>query len=260
MRIINLSSGSDGNMTYVESENVKLLVDIGLCCGEAEKRLSVIGVKPSEIDVILVTHEHNDHIKGIDAFSSKYDIPIFAHRNVWQNMNYKLKKTPSKNRRFYETDGFRLRDLQVKAVELPHDVPCYGYVFENNEKKISILTDVGHTNERILSCIQGSQLVYIEANYDKDLLSANMKYPPSLKRRISSGHGHLSNKETALMVRALVSTGTRQIVLSHLSKENNSPSLAYNYISNFLKEYGIIEGEHFKMDVATTEIGTMFRL
>ena len=260
MRVISLSSGSEGNMFYLESEKVKVLIDIGLSCNEAVRRLELIGVKPNEIDVILVTHEHNDHTKGVDAFSYKFDIPVFAHRDVWENMNIKLKKTPSKNRRFYETEGFRLRDVQVKAVPLPHDVPCFGYIFENNGSKISILTDIGHTNERILDSVRGSQLVYLEANYDRDMLTAGTKYPPALKRRISGGRGHISNDEAAMVIRSLVLTGTRQIVLAHLSKENNTPLLAYTYISDRLKEFGIIEGTHVKIDVATTEPGTMFRL
>lgn len=260
MRVISLSSGSEGNMFYLESEKVKVLIDIGLSCNEAVRRLGLIGVKPNEIDVILVTHEHNDHTKGVDAFSYKFDIPVFAHRDVWENMNIKLKKTPSKNRRFYETEGFRLRDVQVKAVPLPHDVPCFGYIFENNGSKISILTDIGHTNERILDSVRGSQLVYLEANYDRDMLTAGTKYPPALKRRISGGRGHISNDEAAMVIRSLVMTGTRQIVLAHLSKENNTPLLAYTYISDRLKEFGIIEGTHVKIDVATTEPGTMFRL
>ena len=260
MRVISLSSGSEGNMFYLESEKVKVLIDIGLSCNEAVRRLGLIGVKPNEIDVILVTHEHNDHTKGVDAFSYKFDIPVFAHRDVWENMNIKLKKTPSKNRRFYETEGFRLRDVLVKAVPLPHDVPCFGYIFENNGSKISILTDIGHTNERILDSVRGSQLVYLEANYDRDMLTAGTKYPPALKRRISGGRGHISNDEAAMVIRSLVMTGTRQIVLAHLSKENNTPLLAYTYISDRLKEFGIIEGTHVKIDVATTEPGTMFRL
>lgn len=260
MRIISLASGSDGNMTYLESEKVKVLIDIGLSCSEAVKRLDLIGVKPSQIDVILVTHEHNDHIKGVDAFSYKYDKPIFAHKDVWENMKYKLLKTSPKNRRFFETESFMLRDITVHAVPLNHDVPCFGYVFENNGAKISILTDVGHTNDRILDCIRGSQLVYLEANYDKTMLREGTKYPLALKNRIAGGHGHISNDESAVIIKRLVESGSRQIVLSHLSRENNSPSLAYNYISDKLKNWGIIEGVHVKIDVATSQPGTLFKL
>lgn len=260
MRIISLASGSDGNMTYVESENVKILVDIGLSCAEAVKRLSLINVSPDDIDAILVTHEHNDHIKGVDAFSYKFDKPIFAHKSVWDNLKFKLVKTPSKNRRFYETDTFTLRDIVVHAIEVPHDVPCFGYSFENNGAKISILTDVGHTNDRILDSIRGSQLVYLEANYDKTMLKEGKRYPLALKHRISGGRGHLSNDESALLIRYLVESGSRQIVLSHLSRENNTPDLAYSYISQKLRDYGIIEGVHVKIDVASPNPGTMFRL
>lgn len=260
MRIISLASGSDGNMTYLESEKVKVLIDIGLSCSEAVKRLELIGVQPSQIDVILVTHEHKDHIKGVDMFSYKYDKPIFAHKDVWEEMKYKLLKTPSKNRRFFETCSFNLRDVHVQAVPLNHDVPCFGYVFENNGAKISILTDVGHTNDRILDSIRGSQLVYLEANYDKTMLKEGTRYPLSLKNRIAGGNGHISNDESAAVIRHLVQSGSRQIVLAHLSKENNNPSLAYNYICDKLRGWGIIEGMHVKIDVATSQPGTLFKL
>ncbi len=260
MRVINLASGSDGNMTYVESENVKILVDIGLSRAQAEKRLALIGVDPASIDVILVTHEHNDHIKGVDEFSLKHDKPIFAHKSVWENMKFKLQRTPVKNRRFFETENFNLRDVSVTAVPLPHDVPCFGYVFEKNGAKISILTDVGHTNDRILDSIRGSQLVYLEANYDKIMLKEGKRYPLALKHRISGGRGHLSNDECAVLIKHLVESGSRQIVLSHLSKENNRPALAYSYISDKLKSYGIIEGVHVKIDVASPLPGTLFKL
>ena len=260
MRIISLASGSDGNLTYLESENVKLLIDIGLPYTEAVKRLKLIDIEPGQIDAILVTHEHADHIRGVDGFSYKYDKPIFAHRDVWENMKFKLTKTPAKNRRFFETLSFQLRDIKVTAVPLPHDVPCFGYVFENNGAKISILTDVGHTNDRILDSIRGSQLVYLEANYDRQMLKNGTKYPLALKNRISGGHGHLSNDESAIMIKHLVESGSRQIVLSHLSRENNTPDLAYNYITEKLKSYGIIEGVHVKIDVASPNPGTLFKL
>lgn len=260
MRIISLASGSDGNMTYIESENVKIIVDMGLSCSEAVKRLSLIGITPQEIDAILITHEHNDHIKGVDIFSKKYNKPIFAHKSVWETMKFKLPTTPSKNRRFFETNTFNFRDIVVHAIAVPHDVPCYGYVFENNGAKISILTDIGHTNDAILDSIRGSQLVYLEANYDRNMLKNSRRYPLALKNRIAGGNGHLSNDESAVMIKHLVESGARQIVLSHLSRENNTPELAYTYISDKLRSCGIIEGVHVKIDVASHNPGTLFRL
>ena len=137
---------------------------------------------------------------------------------------------------------------------------CFGYSFEEGQNKISIATDLGHTNDRILNALKGSKLVYLEANYDRESLLTGTKYPLSLKRRIDGPNGHLSNLDCSKVIAFLCSTGTRQIVLSHLSEENNSPMLAYTYIKNQLKNHGIIEGQDIKIDVATQSIGAFFRL
>lgn len=260
MKVVNLTSGSDGNITYVESEEAKILVDLGLSCRETEQRLKLIGVNPKEISCILVTHEHSDHIKGIDAFSSKYDTPIFAHHEVWYGLDEKLKKVSAMNRKMFDGDKFGFRDLIIHAVKVPHDVPCYAYSIEKNEKKVSILTDLGHTNERILESIRGSNIVYLEANYDEKMLREGKNYPLATKRRIAGLNGHLSNVESARAILYLVRNGTKQIVLSHMSKENNTPDLAFDFITNILSQYGIIEGENVKIDVATTNIGTIFKI
>lgn len=257
---MNLTSGSDGNITYIESEEAKILVDLGLSCRETEQRLKLIGVNPKEISCILVTHEHSDHIKGIDAFSSKYDTPVFAHHEVWYGLDEKLKKVSAMNRKMFDGDKFGFRDLIIHAVKVPHDVPCYAYSIEKNEKKVSILTDLGHTNERILESIRGSNIVYLEANYDEKMLREGKNYPLAIKKRIAGLNGHLSNVESARAILYLVRNGTKQIVLSHMSKENNTPDLAFDFITNILSQYGIIEGENVKIDVATTNIGTIFKI
>jgi len=257
---VNLTSGSDGNITYIESEEAKILVDLGLSCRETEQRLKLIGVNPKEISCILVTHEHSDHIKGIDAFSSKYDTPVFAHHEVWYGLDEKLKKVSAMNRKMFDGDKFGFRDLIIHAVKVPHDVPCYAYSIEKNEKKVSILTDLGHTNERILESIRGSNIVYLEANYDEKMLREGKNYPLAIKKRIAGLNGHLSNVESARAILYLVRNGTKQIVLSHMSKENNTPDLAFDFITNILSQYGIIEGENVKIDVATTNIGTIFKI
>ena len=259
MRIVNLSSGSDGNATFIETNHTKILIDNGITASQTIEKLKILGVNPSEIEAILVSHEHSDHVKGIDVFASKFDIPIFAHDDVWTSLNEKLKKISLKNRKSF--DGcFEFKDLYISPVSLPHDVPCYGFSLQEGDKKMSIVTDLGHFNDKILSNLMGSRIIYLEANYDRDLLYKGTKYPLSLKRRIDGPNGHLSNIDSADALERLAYGGTRQFVLSHLSKENNSPSLAYSTTCNFLQKDGIEEGRDVKIDVATTEIGTIFRL
>lgn len=259
MRVINLASGSDGNITYLEDEDKKIILDMGLSCTETVARLEKIGIAPSQISAIIVTHEHSDHIKGIDVFSSKYNIPVYAHQEVWYGLNDKLKKVKVENRKIFE-GKFQFGDLVITPVKLPHDVSCYGFSFNKGENKISVITDLGHINDLILHSVKGSQLVYIEANYDREMLMKGTKYPLTLKRRIDGPNGHLSNTMCAEAIEFLALTGTRQIVLSHLSKENNTPLIAYNSICNIIKEKGIIEGENIRIDVASPNIGAFFRL
>lgn len=259
MRVINLASGSDGNITYIETDQTRILLDMGLSCNECIKRLELIDVSPESLDGVIISHEHSDHCKGVSVFSSKYNKPIYAHRTVWAGLEEKLKKCKEENKLMFENE-FQIKDLTIKPIPLPHDVPCFGFVFENNGKKISILTDLGHTNDRILESIYGSQIVYIESNYDKKLLSKNEKYPLVLKRRIAGPNGHLSNDDAAKVILNLVLTGTRQVILSHLSKENNSPDIAFDTVATYLYSQGVIEGVHVNIDVATQKPGVIFKL
>ena len=259
MRVINLSSVSDGNLTYIESEDQKILLDMGLSCAETVKRMELIGISPEDISAIIVSHEHSDHIKGIDVFSNKYNKPVFAHQSVWEGLDNKLKKVPSQNRKAFDGE-FQFNNLLVCPVEVPHDVKCYGFSFCEKDKKLSVVTDLGHVNDKILNSIKGSQLVYLEANYDKTMLMQGTKYPLALKRRIDGPRGHLSNIASAEVIEFLANSGTRQIMLSHLSKENNSPSLAYTSITTALKEHGIIEGIDVRIDVAREVPTSIFRL
>lgn len=257
--MINLSSGSDGNLTYIESDNKKILLDMGLSCSETSKRLELIGVNPSEIDGIIVSHEHSDHIKGIDVFSSKYNTPVYAGSDVWIGLDDKFKKVKIENRKIF--DGkFQFSDILVTPVEVPHDVKCYGFSFSQGNRKASVVTDIGHITDQVLTTIQGSDIVYLEANYDRDMLMRGTKYPLALKRRIDGPNGHLSNDASSEVIAYLASHGTKQIVLSHLSKENNSPELAFNYISKKIQTFGLQEGKDIHIDVASTMPGTFFKL
>ncbi len=259
MRVINLASGSDGNLTYIESGDQKILLDVGLSCAETVKRLNLLGVSPEEISAIIITHEHSDHTKGLDVFSGKFNTPVYAHESVWLGLDDKLKKVSAQNHKTFEGD-FSLNELLICPVELPHDVKCFGFSFCENDKKMSVITDLGHINDRILNAIKGSSLVYLEANYDRQMLMSGTKYPLSLKRRIDGPNGHLSNAVSAEVVEFLTKTGTKQIMLSHLSKENNSPNIAYTSICQVLGEHGIIEGQDIKIDVARELPTSIFRL
>lgn len=257
MRVCNLSSGSDGNLTYIETQNAKVLLDAGLCANEITARLALLGVRPEEIDAILVTHEHSDHIKGIDVFASKYGTKVYVHNKGYMALVHKLKKEQQIQFVLFDDMDFYIKDLKITNFSLPHDaVYCSGYSFLEKTKKVSILTDLGYTNSEVLSKISGSTLVYLEANHDVNMLNNNPKYPLILKNRILGKNGHLSNLSAAEVIKYLAESGTKQVMLSHISRENNTPELAYNTICDYLKKFGIEEGKNIR--IATTSIYPSF--
>ena len=257
MRICNLSSGSDGNVTYIETASV----DVGLSCREIENRLKFIGVDPKEINTILITHEHSDHIKGLDVFVNKYSPKVYVHYKGISSVYSKMKKARRSNFYEFSDNDFCIGQTIVSNVCLPHDSAyCSGYIISENQRKLAIITDLGHTNNVILDKIRGSSLVYIESNHDIEMLKQNPKYSESLKARILGKNGHLSNDACAKVVEELAKCGTKQIMLSHISKHNNTPEIAYNTVCKYLKSVGIIEGQHIKISVALTIPTTMFRL
>lgn len=261
MRVVNLASGSDGNVTYIESGDTKILIDAGLSCKAIEARLNLLNVSGSEIDAILVTHEHGDHIRGINVFAAKHNVDVYAHLDAWDLLNNQLIKLKDNQKKAFSASPFYIKDLTIKAFEIPHDsVVCVGFTVETVDKKASFLTDFGKSSPEILNYIMGSQLVYLEANHDEEMLHENVCYPASLKRRILSNKGHLSNVDCARITYFLAQNGTRQVVLSHLSRENNCPILAYNTVKNYLAEKGIIEGENIKVDVATNKPGKIYKI
>ena len=253
MRVCNLSSGSTGNVTYIDTAQVKVLLDAGLSARDITNRLAMLHVLPEQIDAILITHEHSDHIKGVDVLASKYHIPVYVHTKGYWALVEKLKKSDQIEFVQFDDMDFYIKDLKVTSFELSHDAEyCCGFSFLENTKKVSILTDLGYTNSEVLSKIVGSTLVYLEANHDEEMLDKNENYPLLTKQRIKGNHGHLSNISAAKVIETLAKTGTKQVMLSHISRENNTPELAYSTICKYLREHGIIEGENIK--IATTSI------
>ncbi len=240
LRFSPLFSGSSGNATYVGCDDAHILVDAGLSGARVCQELACIGVDPSQLNAILVTHEHADHIRGIGILSRKYDLPVYATEGTWAGMYDKLGAIAEKNRVIFEPDqDFFLGSINITPFSTPHDAAePVGYTFEVDGAKLAIATDIGCIRDGWLNHVLGSAAVILESNYDPDMLQAG-RYPYELKKRIRSRKGHLSNDDAGTVAAELIRNGTRQIILGHLSKENNFPELALRSCELILRQSGI---------------------
>ena len=250
MKIVNLGSGSKGNATLVKTDKTTILIDAGLSLKDIEDRLNILEINPNSIDAILVTHEHFDHIKSIGKLSKKYNIAIYAHKDEWDCLKLKDKSIDPIYENQFSDDDFYIGDMTISSFKLSHDANmCLGYSIYAGGAKFSIATDLGICPNNVIEKLKDSNIVLLEANHDENLLLNNPKYPYVLKKRILSSKGHLSNLASAEVISRLVG-GTNQIILGHLSEENNSPTLAYSTIKTAILNKGIVEGKHIFIDVA----------
>ena len=235
IRFCNLFSGSSGNSTYIESGSTKILIDAGVSCQRISKALASIGVELDEINAILITHEHTDHTKGLTTIAKKFSTPIYATAKTWTQMS-SLNVIEACKQTFTPEEEFKIGDLTIRPFSIPHDAiePC-GFSVLNGEKKVTVATDIGHIEEKLITEMCGSDILLIESNYDNDTLLCGA-YPYFLKKRICSDVGHLSNETTGKLVKTLYENGVNKFILGHLSKENNFPELAYQTVLNELNE------------------------
>ncbi len=250
-RFCSLYSGSSGNSLYVESNKTKLLVD----CGESAKKiinsLSDIDVDIEKIDGILVTHEHIDHVKSLGTLSKKYDIPIYTNLETLKAMPDQINKIKPENIHIFDfSKDFEIGDLQIHPFSIPHDAanPC-AFNILYNDKKMSIATDIGHITPEIINNLEKSCFMLLEANYDPNILKCS-PYPYHLKERISGPLGHLSNNMAGQTISHLINSGLKNVMLGHLSKENNFPELAYKTVMEEIIENNYLE-KSIKLNVAT---------
>lgn len=259
MRVCNLASGSKGNCTYIESDNTKLLIDIGVTAKYVVDNLAELNVLPENIDAILITHEHSDHIKGVATFARKYNTRILCAEILKECL---INQLPGCEDLIYTYSAeFEVGDLRVVPFPVSHDsVACFGYRVMDGDASVSVATDLGFCPESVFKIIKSSAVVFLEANYDPKMLFA-CKYPPFLKRRIMSNSGHLSNKDCANVAEKLAYSGTRQIVLSHISENSNTQFLAYTTVKSHLESKGIIVGQNIRLDVANQNCrGTIYKI
>lgn len=246
-----LYSGSSGNSLFVETPNAKVLIDAGVSAKKIESALNGMNVSFSDIDAILVTHEHSDHISGLSTISKKFNIPIYANRETWNSMPEIENKVQQENKNYFNlNEKFDIGDLKVLPFQIPHDAanPCGFNLFYKNSK-ISIATDLGHMDGKLIKYLEDSKFILLEANYDPNILKCS-RYPYMLKQRIAGPKGHLSNEIAGKTVSYLIKSGLESVMLGHLSKENNFPELAYQTVINELC-YGNFDENKLSMSVAS---------
>ena len=239
-RFCSLYSGSGGNSLFISDNNTKLLVDAGLSGKKIIEALSEIGEDPLNISGILISHEHVDHVRGAGVLSRKFGIPIYANRATWSSMERQIGEIDFKNKAYFDTNvEFSIDGIKIRAFDIPHDASePVGFNFCVENKKITCATDIGHINNKLLSDLEESIFMLVEANHDVEMLKV-CRYPWATKKRILGDEGHLSNEVAAEVVVHMVKRGTKKILLGHLSKENNFPELAYETVTNALRENGI---------------------
>ena len=234
-----VASGSKGNSYLITNGKTNILLDLGISLKSLKAGLLAFGKSPEDLSAIVVTHEHSDHIKGIGTAVRRLNIPVFATIETWRAMYHSITPVPDEIIRVIEKKKtFYIGDIKVCAFPINHDAADpVGYSFFFGGKKISAATDTGIIDEELLEALSGSGIALIEANHDKHMLMMG-KYPISLKQRISGNLGHLSNEDAAALSVLLAKTGTKNLLLGHLSEENNYPDVAFLTVKNALEEKG----------------------
>ncbi len=234
-----IASGSSGNCLYVGSDSTHILIDAGVSCKKILAGLDAFGIDGTDIQAILVTHEHSDHIGGIGVLSRKYQIPIYAtEKTITAILNTKTLGDLSKSSFNAIAPGctFTIGDISIEAFSIPHDAADpVSYCFYNNGNKIGTVTDLGYYNDSIVRSLESCDLLYVEANHDIRMLQAG-PYPYNLKQRILSKKGHLCNEMCGQLIARLNNGRLKHVILGHLSKENNYPDLALETV--ILEAYG----------------------
>ena len=233
MRLCSIASGSSGNCIYVGDDQTHLLVDTGISKKRIEEGLHSLGVKGEELSGILITHEHIDHSQGLGVFSRKYEIPIYATPGTIEGIQSmkSLGKMPEGLLHEVETDqAFTLGDIRICPFAISHDArQPSGFRMENGQKAVAVATDLGKYDAYTVEHLQNLNAVVLEANHDIHMLEVG-PYPYVLKRRVMGEKGHLSNELSGRLLSDILHDGLQQVILGHLSKENNYAELAYETV------------------------------
>ena len=240
MDLIVFASGSTGNCALIRHGDTGVLVDAGISARRIRASLAEAGISPRELSAILITHEHTDHIKGLSVLLRSAPVPVYAPEAVAACLCRTVPGASSFVRPIDTEAPLGIGPFEIVAFPTPHDTPqSAGYRVTADGLSVAVATDTGCVTEAMLRHLRGADIAMIEANHDTEMLRSG-PYPPYLKRRILSSRGHLSNDDCALLAAELAASGTRRIVLGHLSRENNLPAVAERTVRRALEGTGAV--------------------
>ncbi len=232
-----LASGSTGNAMLLKMGDTKLLIDAGISARRIKNALQTVNTAVEDIDGILITHEHRDHVNGLATLMKKYDIPAYARPDTWQAISC-LKDLPGKQCCIIE-DSIDINDVKIESFDISHDaVDPVGFCFFHRQQKYSVATDLGFVTDKVKKALALSDVLVLESNHDLDMLKQG-SYPWYLKQRIMSNRGHLSNIDAGWALARLPKKDKMQVCLAHISKENNRPQLAQDTVSAIIEGAGL---------------------
>lgn len=233
MQFLSLGSGSRGNATLVKAGRTTLMIDCGFSTKETCRRLASVETEPTDIDAIIVTHEHGDHVRGVGTFSRRYKLPVWMSCGTAQY--FRDEKINIQQINVHQS--FQVGDIQVEPVPVPHDArePCQ-FVFSAKNRRFGLLTDVGSITPHIVQSYADCDAMLLEFNHDSEML-AGSAYPASVKQRIASELGHLSNSQSCELLRQLLPGALRFVVAAHLSESNNSRDEVHSQLKAMVNGY-----------------------
>ena len=223
MQYASLGSGSAGNATLISHQDTRLLLDCGFSLGETQKRLAKLQVMPEQLDAILVTHEHSDHVRGVGPLARKYRIPVYLTRGTYSQAKLGALAAPT----FIDShQRFAINDIEIEPVPVPHDArePCQ-FIFHDGQVSLGVLTDLGSITPFVVQCYRRLDALLLECNHDVGMLDAG-PYPYSVRQRIKGDFGHLSNVQAASFLQQIELSALKHVVISHISRQNNTTELA----------------------------------
>jgi phosphoribosyl 1,2-cyclic phosphodiesterase len=229
MRFTSLGSGSSGNALVVECGGTRVMMDCGFSLHETKARLERAGLSPSDIDGVVVTHEHDDHLGGVARFARRYAVPVYLTRGTgqWLPLDF-----PAVLVRYIDSHTpFAIDAVAVEPFPVPHDArEPVQYAFSDGDARLGVVTDLGTITQHVVEKLSGCRALVIECNHDLDMLMTG-PYPVPLKQRVAGRFGHLCNTDAAHLVAAVERSGLRHLIAAHLSQQNNTPVLAMQALS-----------------------------